>query len=81
MSTSPIPWKRDEVAIIDANGQRVEDGAFYLIGDIDMTVRAVNSHAELVAALEAITNHSLPRLVDGLREQANAALAKAKGAK
>jgi len=49
---SPLPWKRSGHQIIDANGNLVVDFAIGLgwLADADDVIRAVNSHADLLAA-------------------------------
>lgn len=62
MSTSPLPWKAEVREIYDSNGTNLtmisgwtkpasEDTA-----NAALIVRAVNSHAQLVAALETLVN-------------------------
>jgi len=52
---SPLPWKRSGHQIIDANGNLVVDFALGIgwIADADDVIRAVNSHADLLAACKA----------------------------
>ena len=71
--TYPTPWNRtlgrNSVDIIaDANGEEVVRDSSYITGEttLDIIVAAVNSHAELVAACNAVLTdwHSKPRNMD-----------------
>jgi hypothetical protein len=85
---TPTPWHNENGAILDTNNNLIADTSdgrdkhgLLLPSDIRMNnaaliERAVNSHAELVAALENIA--AQPMSNDWARETARAALARAR---
>lgn len=95
---SPLPWKKDRYGnFTDATGRRIvltgvciasgytpSDSPAY--ADADMVFRAVNSHAQLVAALNNLVNTVRDAHRDAFKigewavvAEARAALAAAKG--
>lgn len=93
MKTSPLPWKAVVGHISDANGRTVcstydvESSRAEEIDRAQLITRAVNCHAELVAALDAWITEDIKipheRNMNSVMHKVSAAmrLAKAKGAK